>query len=350
MQRMGNVKIVSASAGSGKTYNLAYEYVRNVVSDPSLYKHILAVTFTNKATEEMKRRILAKINELANGDEHDYAVMLIHDLHLPLEDIKVRAKVVRGLILHDYGNFAVLTIDKLFQRIIRAFIKELGIDLNFNLELPVETLLGSATDRMIDDLSDDDELREWVEAFVDDRMEDGRKWDIRGELLSLGGELFKEDYKRGRSGLGGDKEALRKMVTSVCAAAAKAEKNIAAAARHIIDIMSDNGLVVSDFSYGAKGVAGYICKVADGEIVPYTKRVSDALEGGKWYAAKSAKKEQIEELTPVLTQALSELVKLYDASVILMTNPPFIQAHHSSLGLLADLPARHEAESKEANI
>lgn len=347
---MGNVKIVSASAGSGKTYNLAYEYVRNVVSDPSLYKHILAVTFTNKATEEMKRRILAKINELANGDEHDYAVMLIHDLHLPLEDIKVRAKVVRGLILHDYGNFAVLTIDKFFQRIIRSFIKELGIDLNFNLELPVETLLGSATDRMIDDLSDDDELREWVEAFVDDRMEDGRKWDIRGELLSLGGELFKEDYKRGRSGLGGDKEALRKMVTSVCAAAAKAEKNIAAAARHIIDIMSDNGLVVSDFSYGAKGVAGYICKVADGEIVPYTKRVSDALEGGKWYAAKSAKKEQIEELTPVLTQALSELVKLYDASVILMNNAALIKENYRSFGLLADLQARVEAVSKEENI
>lgn len=347
---MGNVKIVSASAGSGKTYNLAYEYVRNVVSDPSLYKHILAVTFTNKATEEMKRRILSKINELAKGDEHDYVPMLMRDLHLAPDDIKARAKVARGFILHDYGHFAVLTIDKFFQRIIRSFIKELGIDLNFNLELPVETLLGSAADRMIDDLAADDKLREWVEAFVDDRMEDGRKWDIRGELLSLGGELFKEDYKRGRSGLGGDKDALRKMVASVCAAAAKAEKDIIAAAKRITDIMSDNGLVVSDFSYGAKGVAGYICRVAEGDIAPYTKRVSDALEGGKWYAAKSAKKEQIEALTPVLTQALSELVGMYDASTILINNAALIKENYRSFGLLADLQARVEAVSKEENI
>ena len=136
---MGNVKIVSASAGSGKTYNLAYEYVRNVVAEPPLYRHILAVTFTNKATEEMKRRILSKINDLACGDEKEYMPMLQRELGLPAADIRARAATVRSLILHDYGHFAVLTIDKFFQRIIRSFIRELGIDLNFNLELPVET-------------------------------------------------------------------------------------------------------------------------------------------------------------------------------------------------------------------
>ena len=113
---------------------------------------------------------------------------------------------VRSLILHDYGHFAVLTIDKFFQRIIRSFIRELGIDLNFNLELPVETLLGSAADRMIEEITSDDTLREWITAFVNDRIEDGRKWDIRGELLNLGGELFKEEYKRGRNGWDKGKE------------------------------------------------------------------------------------------------------------------------------------------------
>ncbi|MFR7708206.1 MAG: hypothetical protein ACLUZZ_03695 [Alistipes inops] len=129
---------------------------------------------------------------------------------------------VRSLILHDYGHFAVLTIDKFFQRIIRSFIRELGIDLNFNLELPVETLLGSAADRMIEEITSDDTLREWITAFVNDRIEDGRKWDIRGELLNLGGELFKEEYKRGRNGWDKGKEALGKIVAEATAQAARA--------------------------------------------------------------------------------------------------------------------------------
>ena len=163
---MGNVKIVSASAGSGKTYNLAYEYIRNVIEDPSRYSHILAVTFTNKATEEMKSRILKKINELAQGSL-EYMPLLRRDLALPEAEIIRRAATVRSFILHDYGRFAVLTIDKFFQRIIRAFIKELGIDLSFNIELPVDTLLGAATDRIIDDISTDDALRRLVGSGAD---------------------------------------------------------------------------------------------------------------------------------------------------------------------------------------
>ena len=64
---MGSIQIVKASAGSGKTYRLAYEYVRSVIEEPHLYRHILAVTFTNKATEEMKQRILSEINLLAEA-------------------------------------------------------------------------------------------------------------------------------------------------------------------------------------------------------------------------------------------------------------------------------------------
>src|SRR5699024_8162274 len=141
---------------------------------------------------------------------------------------------VRSLILHDYGHFAVLTIDKFFQRIIRSFIRELGIDLNFNLELPVETLLGSAADRMIEDIAEDAALREWIAAFVNDRIEDGRRWDIRGELLALGEELFKEDYKRGRNAWDKGREALGKIVAEAVARAAKAKNTIMAPARAIL--------------------------------------------------------------------------------------------------------------------
>ena len=156
---MGRVKILKASAGSGKTYRLAYEYVRNVIAAPWLYRNILAVTFTNKATEEMKRRIIGEINALASSDQSNYMDDLAKDLNLDPQTIRTRAAESRTKILHDYSHFTVVTIDKFFQRIIRSFIKELGIDLNFNLELQTDSLLGSAADRLIDEISVNKQLK-----------------------------------------------------------------------------------------------------------------------------------------------------------------------------------------------
>ena len=115
-------KILSASAGSGKTYRLAYKFVHDTIkhftSKPYLYRAILAVTFTNKATEQMKSRILKEINCLAtNIDNSSYLGDLQRDLGLDKSEITKRAKIIRTRILHDYSHFMVLTIDKFFQRI-----------------------------------------------------------------------------------------------------------------------------------------------------------------------------------------------------------------------------------------
>ena len=134
-------KIFNASAGSGKTYQLAYKYVRDVVEQPSLYRHILAVTFTNKATEEMKSRILKEIHRLVSGAESPYLESLCNELRLDAETVRKRATEARSRILHDYSRFTVLTIDTFFQRILRAFIKELGLDLNYNVEIETASVL-----------------------------------------------------------------------------------------------------------------------------------------------------------------------------------------------------------------
>lgn len=346
---MGNIRIVSASAGSGKTYNLAYEYVRNVIDDPSLYRHILAVTFTNKATEEMKRRILIKINELARGEEHEYIYRLSADLQIPESEITSRATTVRSYILHDYSHFSVVTIDKFFQRIIRSFIKELGAELNFNLELPVESLLGSAADRMIDDISTDSALREWIAAFVNDRIDDGRQWDIRKELLGLGSEVFKEDYKR-RKGGKVTKELLKKVVGKASAEAEKAKAVITSTAKQILDVATSNNLEISDFSNGYKGVAGWVAKVASGDLSPYAKRVTDALETGCWSAAKSPKKAAIEAVAPHLTEILGHLVAAYDNGTDIINSATLLRENYRNFALLDDLRIKIAQVSKEENI
>ena len=148
-------KILNASAGSGKTYQLAYKYVRDVIDQPGLYRHILAVTFTNKATEEMKSRILKEIHRLASGGASPYLENLCRELSLDERSVRKRAAEVRSKILHDYSRFTVLTIDTFFQRILRAFIKELGIDLNYNVEIETASVLTKSADTLIEQITTD---------------------------------------------------------------------------------------------------------------------------------------------------------------------------------------------------
>lgn len=155
---MTRAKILSASAGSGKTYQLAYKYVHDVISDPASYRNILAVTFTNKATEEMKTRILREINKLAAGEESGYMGALCRDLNLDGQTVRERAKAARTNILHDYSRFTVLTIDTFFQRILRAFIIELGIELDYTVELDPTTILEKSADALVEGIRDNREI------------------------------------------------------------------------------------------------------------------------------------------------------------------------------------------------
>ena len=147
---MKRAKILSASAGSGKTFRLVLKYICDIIERPDRYRNILAVTFTNKATEEMKSRIINEIHRLAANQPSQYLqeVMLATQLSEP--HIRERALKARTKILHDYSRFTVLTIDRFFQRILRAFINELGLDLNYNIEIDTDLLLERSADSLIE--------------------------------------------------------------------------------------------------------------------------------------------------------------------------------------------------------
>ena len=194
-------KILSASAGSGKTYRLAYKYVHDTIKyyyeKPYLYRAILAVTFTNKATEEMKSRILKEINDIVqNPADSSYLDNLKRDTALTEQEIITRAKGTLTRILHDYSRFTILTIDKFFQRILRGFIKELGIDLNYNIELDSSSILSQSTDALIDDIANDEDLQRWILDFAQENFDNNNSWDVRHNILALGGELFQESNKQ----------------------------------------------------------------------------------------------------------------------------------------------------------
>lgn len=203
-----NIKaeILNASAGSGKTYQLTYRYVCDILRnqpehkgggfDPYAYRRILAVTFTNKATEEMKSRILKQIHRLGAGLKSPYLENLMAETSLSERELRRRAARARTAILHDYSRFAILTNDTFFQRILRGFIKELGIDMNYNIELDEASLLTQSVDELMEEIAENADLKQWISEIAKDNIIDGKQWNIRGDILKLHKELFKENTKQ----------------------------------------------------------------------------------------------------------------------------------------------------------
>ena len=155
---MSQLKVYKASAGSGKTFRLAIEYMKLALSNETNYRHIIAVTFTNKATAEMKARIIGELYKLSNGYQSAYLDVLSAELCWSPMQVQLQSQVVLKRILHDYSRFSVSTIDSFFQRVIKAFNRELGINAAYNVELDELGILEEAADRLIQSVEDYSEL------------------------------------------------------------------------------------------------------------------------------------------------------------------------------------------------
>ena len=338
--------ILNASAGSGKTYQLAYNYVRDVVEQPDLYRHILAVTFTNKATEEMKSRILSEIHKLASGAPDSYLGRLCEELRLDADTVRQRACTVRSKILHDYSRFTILTIDTFFQRILRAFIKELGIELDYTVEIETESILARSADLLVEQITEDSELQRWLTEFVDERIEEGRKWDIREGILALGGELFKEKNKAALTGAR-PKQELGRLIGRTLGRAKSSKERMQAVAQQAVRIMDEAGVGPADFKGKSRSFAHCFQAVAAGAVGPFTdtaRKMSLTTEG--WCAAGSPAAPLVARLQPLLR----EMCGLYDANVRIWNTAELLRENYRSFALLADLYARVQQMCDQQNL
>lgn len=166
------IDIFKASAGSGKTYTLSKTYLDLLLKADSktAYRNILAVTFTNKATEEMKERILKDLAEEGKTNP--------------------RAREILINLLHDYGSFSVSTIDKFFQQALRAFSRELGSSGNYQIELDKASLTKEAMDRVLDDLTEKDkDLLGWFTKQLETALDNGESFHLESSLYEMAEEF-----------------------------------------------------------------------------------------------------------------------------------------------------------------
>lgn len=190
--------IYKSSAGSGKTYTLTLEYLKLALQSCGAFKSILAVTFTNKATQEMKERILNELKRLqyeVNPAEKMDRELLV-SLNVDEEGLKRLAKITLTDILHDYGRFSVSTIDSFFQKVVRAFAREIDLNAKFDVELDQMAVLERVVDRVVMLVMEDEFLHKWLVDYAHEQIQSGKSWDIRRNIHGLGMQIFQEDFKK----------------------------------------------------------------------------------------------------------------------------------------------------------
>ncbi|HLS12606.1 MAG TPA: UvrD-helicase domain-containing protein [Flavobacteriaceae bacterium] len=196
-----SLNIYDASAGSGKTFTLVKEYLKKIllVDSTDYYKQILAITFTNKAVGEMKKRIVEQL--VAFADEKsieapgDMQKLLAEEVKLSHSVIQERSKQILRHLLHDYSGFSVETIDKFNHRIIRSFAKDLKLNSNFEVSLDSDILLEEAVDRLIAQAGQDRDITDYLLRYTYSKLSEDKSWDIRREIIETAGLLNSETNK-----------------------------------------------------------------------------------------------------------------------------------------------------------
>jgi ATP-dependent exoDNAse (exonuclease V) beta subunit len=306
---LNQLKIYKSSAGSGKTYTLVKEYLRLVLEKPDEYKHILAITFTNKATEEMKSRIISSLIDLSNDKNETLKTVLADDI--PLIDIKKNAQRALDYILHDYSNFSVCTIDSFFNRIIRSLAREIHLPLRLETQLNMDEVVEEITSMLLSEVGNDAELSQWLTDFLFQKLRDDKGWGIESEIASIASELFKEksidNHLHTRQQIHQFFKELKEIRSSF-------EAKMKAIGEKALQSISIVELSVDDFSYKSGGVAGYFEKITNNakadNYVPGSRVLSAAESVESWCAKSSQKRAVIlplveNRLLPLLRSALN---------------------------------------------
>ena len=352
---MSQLTIYKASAGSGKTFRLTQEFLNLLFKHPENYRRILAVTFTNKATAEMKNRILSELNKLAKGFHSNYAETLKEEYNLSNTELQSKAGKILTALLHDFSKFSVSTIDKFFQKIIRGFTREIGIQPGYSIELNQSEILNKVIDDLLLDLDENHELRSWLSDLASENVEQGSRWDFKEDIQKLAREIFKEEYKAFDKKLTekmNDKEFLKSYIHQLQEIKFKFENQLKAHASSAIELIKSNGLEIEDFKWGKSSVPNYFKKILDhNEFAPKARTLKGTKDYIEWINQKSDQKDLIENvLNKGLFDLLVQSVNYYEKNQEAYNTSIEILKFIHTLGILTDISAKLRDYTEEQNI
>lgn len=350
-----SLTIYRSSAGSGKTYTLAKEYLKLALRSKENYQKILAVTFTNRAAEEMKERVLEFLIDIAH-DKHELIEVFEKDLGKNRKEIVEAANRTLTHLLHHYGYFNITTIDTFFHRVIRSFSREIGLQGSFGIELDVDKVAEFITSNVYEGVESNKQLRDWLVEFSMEGLSGGEGYETKGQVSKLAKQLFQEDFKKLPQGQFEDenvKGKIRELKTELIKTKQGFESYLADIAEKFNDAMQKAGLSLDDLNYKASGPGGFFPKLKRKEFDSLlTKRVEAGRNDASVWTSKSSNlRDQIIQLAessliPLMNEALayidSNKKNYYTANTVLK--------HIYTLGLMTDLSQKLQDYKKEEEV
>ena len=333
------LNIYRASAGSGKTRTLVKEYLTLAFEKPGNYRHILAITFTNKATDEMKARVVEYLERLAEGKDEKLASEILGEMkkrNYYTKDISIskKASEVLSSILHDYSNFNISTIDSFCIRIIRSFAKELGLPVGFTLELDTDYVLEELTAALLDKVGSDEVLTRYISEFIESRMDDEKSWEVEHEIKEFGRQIVNEKFWlrkiNTQDDVYDDKDRVLSLINDIRQVKYNFESSLKSRAVRIVELIEGEGLTYDDLKGKTRTSILKYCENLSSNIVIPSKTLLGYFDSNTFFNNPSKIESEVYSLFAEINDILdNNLRSYYTACVVFKTI--------FSIGILGDL-------------
>lgn len=318
--------VINASAGSGKTYALVQRLLMICLRYPNQQqsiRNILALTFTNKAANEMKERILTWLGNFSsedfaeNGDLKNIQKAFEQEgLKITIDELHIRAKKLLDYVLHNYSTLNIGTIDRFNSRLVRSFSYELGLAKNFNLEIEAEPFLIEAVDKMLDQIGENEVISESFMDYVDYSLENNERINLNKNLYDSAKEFVKDiHYEHLKNNKDFDSTNYENIKNTLRKEIVLHKKQAVELTEKSIELFRSRNIEIEDFAQGKNGIGGFFTKVLDfyqqkrpGFPFPTTAEESVVNNYRKGSSAKSKHKEN--DILEILDQLLDNRMQL----------------------------------------
>lgn len=318
--------VINASAGSGKTYVLVQRLLMICLRYPNQQqsiRNILALTFTNKAANEMKERIITWLSNFSadnfaeNGDLKNIQKAFEEEgLKITIDELHYRAKKMLDYVLHNYSTLNIGTIDRFNSRLVRSFSYELGLAKNFNLEIEAEPFLIEAVDKMLDQIGENEAISNSFMDYVDYSLENNERINLNKSLYGSAKEFVKDiHYEHLKNNKDFDNTNYENIKNTLRKEISLNKKLAVELATQSIELFRSRNIEIEDFAQGKNGIGGFFTKVLDfyqqkRPGFPFPTTAEESVVNNYRKGASSKSKNRESEILEVLDQLLENRMQL----------------------------------------
>jgi len=314
-----NFTVYRSSAGSGKTFTLVKEYLRlalDDVSDPPVkFRRILAITFTNKAAQEMKERVIAALRSLSGKPDEKSETLrriLVESLNISETELQLRSQRLLRTILHRYAEFSIGTIDSFTQKITRSFTHDLDLPANYQIETESNQFIRKAVDQLISLAGKENDLTTLLTRFSQEKADDEKSWQVEEELYRTASNLLEENGTLMAQEL---RNLTLEDFTEIAAQLHKIttayETEICSIAEKAVAYLESTGVSPKEFYQGDKGIGNWFYKILNSDLKDISEAnsyVRQCLETDT-YTSKTFKDKSRKELVESAGRKLGEYAR-----------------------------------------